>query len=243
MLSDDNRRRYARNLILPEIGEAGQVRLLSSRVLVVGAGGLGSAVISYLAAAGVGHIGVADGDRVELSNLQRQILFEQGDIGRLKVEAARDRIEEMNPDVNVTLYPFDLNQTNIADIVSAFYIVADGCDNFETRFLVADICAKAKKPLVSAAVKGFEGQLSTFKPYLGAPHPSYRCLVPELPPEPNNCTETGVIGAVCGILGSMQALEVIKELLGVGESLSGTLIRYDGLRQTWYKSKLSRSFQ
>ncbi len=242
MLSQDQLRRYSRNILLPSIGEAGQQKLLSSRVLVVGAGGLGSATISYLAAAGVGHIGIADGDRVELSNLQRQILFEQGDISRLKVEAARDRVEELNPDVKITTYAYDLNAANIAEIISNYDIVADGCDNFETRFIVADACAAQQKTLVSAAVKGFEGQLSTFKPYLGEPHPSYRCFVPEIPPEANNCTETGVIGAVCGILGSMQAVEIIKELLGLEEGLSGVLLRYDALAQKCTKSILTRCF-
>ncbi len=213
---------------------------------------------------------------MELSNLQRQILFETADIGRLKVEAARDRLHEINPDVEVTIYPFDLvapsprpspsrerefaesastpslsreggagpkgrvRGTDIDSIISAYNFVADGCDNFATRFTIADACERLQKPLVSAAVSGFLGQLSTFKPYLGAPHPSYRDLVPELPPEAATCTETGVIGAVCGILGSMQALEVIKEILGAGESLSGTLIRYDGLRQEMVRTRLPR---
>lgn len=243
MLTDDQRRRYARNITLTSIGEAGQEKLLGARVLVVGAGGLGSSLISYLAAAGIGHLDVIDGDRVELSNLQRQIIHETGDIGRLKVESAKDRIEELNPDIRVKIYPHKLDATNIDTIVANHDIVADGCDNFATRFLVADACLRASIPLVSAAVKGFEGQLSTFKPYLGSPHPSYRCFVPDLPPDPNNCTETGVIGAVCGVLGSMQGLEIIKELLGIGESLSGILLRYNGLTQNVAHTRLLRAMQ
>ena len=275
MLTDPQLRRYARNIILPEIGEAGQGRLLKARVLLVGAGGLGSALLSYLAAAGIGHIGLADGDRVELSNLQRQIIHETGDVGRLKVESARDRIEEINPEIRVTAYPFhlvdspspdassrrrpgpqatdsgigardpglrrdDAVERDIDSLLPRYDIVADGCDNFATRFLVAEACERHGKTLVSAAVKGFEGQLSTFKPYLGAQHPRYIDLVPEIPPEAATCTETGVLGAVCGILGSMQAMEVVKEILGIGESLSGTLIRYDGLKQKFSRTILKR---
>lgn len=240
MLSLEQKRRYSRNIIVPHIGEAGQERLLSAKVLVVGAGGLGSAFISYLAATGIGTIGIIDNDRVELSNLQRQILHEHGDIGRLKVQSAEDRVVELNPDVKVNIHPLRLDESNIDGILPLYDIVADGCDNFPTRFLVADACERFKKTLVSAAVKGMEGQLSTFKPYLGAPHPSYRDLVPELPPNPDSCTETGVLGPVCGILGSMQASEAIKEILGIGESLSGTLVRYDALTQTFKKSVIRR---
>jgi adenylyltransferase/sulfurtransferase len=258
-MHDFQRRRYARNIILPQVGEGGQEKLLAAKVLMVGAGGLGSATLHYLAAAGVGTIGIIDGDRVELSNLQRQILFETGDIGRLKTEAARDRLEEINPDVNAVIHSIDLGSssrgaalahasTDVATtksapqdegVITSYDIVADGCDNFQTRFLVADLCERLRKPLVSAAVSGFSGQLSSFTPYLGPPHPRYRDLVPELPPEADTCTETGVIGAVCGILGSMQALEIIRIILGQA-SLSGTLLRYDGLTHTLHRTKLRR---
>ena len=240
MLTLDQKRRYARNIMLSGIGESGQERLLASKVLVIGAGGLGSALLSYLSASGIGTIGIVDADRVEQSNLQRQIIHEHADIGRLKVESAKDRISELNLDVKVEIFPDRLCDQNADTILSSYDIVADGCDNFETRFLVADGCAKHHKTLVSAAVKGFDGQLSTFKPYLGAPHPFYRDLVPELPPNPDTCTETGVLGSICGILGSMQATEIIKEILGIGESLSGTLIRYDALAQTFKKSIIRR---
>jgi len=241
-LTDTQKRRYARNIILPEIGEQGQAKLLASKVLVIGAGGLGSAVITYLAAAGIGTIGIIDDDRVELSNLNRQILHETGDIGRIKVESAYNRIEEINPEVHVITHPERLTETNADSIISQYDLIADGCDNFTTRFLVADACARSKKPLISAAVHGFEGQLSTFKPYLGAPHPSYRDFIPEPPPEAQTCAETGVLGAVCGIMGSLQAVEIIKELLGTGESLSGSLLLYNGIHTTMRKTSIKTEY-
>jgi adenylyltransferase/sulfurtransferase len=262
-LTLDASRRYARNIILPEIGEAGQEKLLAARVLMIGAGGLGCAALQYLAAAGVGTLGVIDGDRVELSNLQRQILFEHGDIGRLKVEAARDRLEELNPDVKIDIYPYEFSSDphslnppyssrhpersegspaapeDANAILRRYGLVADGCDNFATRFLVADLCERHRKPLVSAAVSGFHGQLSTFTPYLGTAHPRYRDFVPDAPPEADTCTETGVVGAACGILGAMQALEIVKIILGQ-PSLSGTLLRYDGLSHALHRTVLRR---
>ncbi len=222
-------RRYARHIVLPDIGEAGQGKLLASSVLVIGAGGLGSAVLAYLAAAGVGRLGIVEHDRVELSNLQRQVLFEEGDIGRSKIDAAADRIHEVNRDCKVELFPEKLTETNARALIAPFDVVVDGCDNFATRFAVAEAAMREKKPLVSAAISGFSGQISTFKPYLGAPHPCYRCFVPEMPDRERNCAQEGVIGPLAGMMGSMQALETIKELLGIGESLSGSLVTVDAL--------------
>ena len=239
MLTDDQRRRYARNISLEGVGEAGQVKLLAARVLVVGAGGLGSAAISYLAAAGVGHIGVVDYDRVELSNLQRQILFEQGDIGRLKAESARDRIHELNPDVRVSVYAEKLDAKNTRALIEQYEIVADGSDNFATRFAVNEACHGAKKPLVSAAIRAWEGQLATFKSYLGPEEPCYRCFVGANPDDERGCADVGVIGALAGVIGSMQALEVVKELLGIG-SFAGQLLLLDARTLKTRTVKLTR---
>jgi molybdopterin/thiamine biosynthesis adenylyltransferase len=219
-------RRYARHIVLKEIGEAGQEKLLASSALVIGAGGLGSAAIAYLAAAGIGKIGIIDGDRVELSNLQRQVLFEEADIGRLKVEAARDRIEEVNPACKVDIFAERITASNARAIIKNYDIVLDGCDNFETRFVVADACMKEKTPLVSAAISGFDAQLSTFKPYEGGP--CYRCLVPEIPDRAKTCAQEGIIGPLAGVMGSLQALEAIKEIVGL-PSLSGSLLVFDAL--------------
>lgn len=236
----DAKRRYARHLVLPEIGEAGQEKLLSSSALVIGAGGLGSAALAYLAAAGVGTLGVVDSDRVELSNLQRQVLFEEADIGRLKVEAARDRIQEVNPGCKVRLFPEQLTGANANALVRSFDIVLDGSDNFDTRFVASAACMEEKRPLVSAAISGFSAQLSTFKPYLGPPHPCYRCLVPEAPERAKTCAQEGIVGPLAGIMGSWQALEAVKELLGIGASLSGTLLTLDGLSAETKRVKLAR---
>lgn len=234
----DNLRRYARHIVLPEIGANGQAKLLSSKVLVIGAGGLGSAAIAYLAAAGIGKIGIVEPDRVELSNLQRQILFETADIGRSKAASARDRVQEVNPDAEVEIFEERITAENANKLVHDFDIVVDGSDNFATRFLVSDTCMQEKKPLVSAAISGFSGQLSTFKPYLGDPHPCYRCLVPEVPEREIACAQEGIIGPLAGTLGSMQALEVIKELLGIGSSLSGSLLIIDALTMSIRKVQL-----
>ncbi|MCC7260240.1 MAG: HesA/MoeB/ThiF family protein [Alphaproteobacteria bacterium] len=240
MLTDDQLRRYAKNILLPEIGREGQEKLLRSKVLVVGAGGLGSPLLSYLAVGGVGTLGIIDHDRVELSNLQRQILHETADIGSLKVESARDRIEELNPDVTVHTYPERLTAENAAALVSRYDVIADGSDNFDTRYALADTCYQAGKPLVSAAIAGFSGQLSTFKAYLGEPHPCYRCFCPEAPERGPSCAIGGVTGAFAGALGSLQALEVIKELLGIGSSLSGSILMVDGLTATTRTLRLPR---
>lgn len=233
-------RRYARHVVLKDIGEAGQEKLLASSVLVIGAGGLGSAALAYLAAGGVGHLGVVEHDRVELSNLQRQILYEASDVGRLKVEAVADRISEINEECRVTLIPKRLREDNAQALVSGFDLVIDGSDNFATRFAVAEACMKAHKPLVSAAISGFAAQLSTFKPYLGEGHPCYRCLVPERPEREITCAQEGILGPLAGVAGSMQAIEAIKELLAIGESLSGQLLMMDALNWSVRKTVLRR---
>lgn len=225
----DNLRRYARHVVLPDIGEAGQEKLLAASVMVVGAGGLGSASLGYLAAGGVGRIGIAEPDRVELSNLQRQTLFETADIGTPKSQAAADRLEEINPGIRIDLFPTRLTADNAAAILQGFDLVLDGSDNFATRFALAEACHHARIPLISAAVSGFSGQASTFKSYLGPPHPCYRCLVPILPEREMDCAQEGIIGPLAGVMGSLQALEAIKELLGIGSSLSGFLWVYDAL--------------
>lgn len=223
--------RYARHIILPEIGGAGQARLLRARVLVVGAGGLGSPVLMYLAAAGVGTLGVVDDDRVDLSNLQRQILHATSRVGAPKTESARATLAEINPEVRVIGHDARLVAANALDLFADYDVIVDGSDNFATRYLVNDACYFAKKTLISAAMLRFDGQLATFKAYLGGDNPCYRCLFREAP-APGlipSCSEAGVLGALAGALGSMQAIEAVKEILGIGEGLSGWLVLYDAL--------------
>lgn len=224
-LTLEQQRRYARQIQLEGFGEAMQETLLCARVLVVGAGGLGAAVISYLAAAGVGHIGVIDHDRVELSNLNRQILHETGDVGRLKAESARDRIHEINPLVKVSIYPERLTAENAGAFIRQYDVVADGCDNFATRFAVNEACLAHGKPLISAALRGYEGQVTSFIPHTGGP--CYRCFVSPDAPDANTCREAGVIGPLCGIIGSIQALEVLHTL-GGAPKLQGRLLLFNG---------------
>ncbi len=235
--------RYARNISLPEIGEKGQQKLLKSKVLVVGAGGLGSPLLLYLAAAGVGTIGVIDDDRVALSNLQRQIIHETASIGQSKVTSAEDAIHDLNPDVTIIPYEYRLDVLNIDKLIKDYDIVADGCDNFQTRFLVNEYCFKHKRTLVSAAVIGFTGHLYTFKPYLGQPHPCYQCIYPELPASgaTESCSQSGVLGSIAGQMGTWQATEIIKELLGIGTSISGQMIIIDALSASVRKIKVNRS--
>ncbi len=238
--TEDQIQRYARHIILPEVGGDGQAKLMRSRVLVIGAGGLGSPILLYLAAAGVGTLGVVDDDAVDLSNLQRQVIHGTGRIGEAKVESARQTLAEINPEVRLITHQVRLTAENALELIGAYDLVADGSDNFETRFLLNDACYRAQKPLVSAALLGFEGQVSTYKAYLGGDNPCYRCIFPE-PPPPGlipTCAEGGVLGAVAGAVGSIQATEVIKELLGIGESLSGSLLIYDGLTTTFRKVRV-----
>ena len=233
VLADEQLERYARHIVLREVGGAGQARLLQARVLVIGAGGLGSPLILYLAAAGVGTIGIADFDHVSLSNLQRQIAHRTADIGRPKTESAAEAALAINPGIRIVPHAERLEAANAAQVVGGYDIVADGCDNFATRFLVNDACYFAGKTLVSAAVSEFDGQLATFKAGNRGekPYPCYRCLFPEAPPRDAapNCSETGILGAVAGVMGTLQALEVMKEIIGVGETLAGRLMIYEAL--------------
>lgn len=244
-LSADEVERYARHLVLHEVGGPGQNRLKNARVLVIGAGGLGAPLLYYLAAAGVGTIGIVDHDTVSLSNLQRQIIHTTARIGIPKTSSARQTMQGLNPHVQVIEHAHRITADNALAIISSYDIVADGCDNFPTRFLVSDACYFARKTLVTAAVGQFDGQLSTFKPHEtgqdGAPWPTYRCLIGELPPRGlfPACEEAGILGALPGILGSMQAMEVIKEILGIGESLAGRLLMYDALATRFYETKLA----
>jgi adenylyltransferase/sulfurtransferase len=231
-LSDEELERYARHIVLREVGGPGQSRLREAKVLVVGAGGLGSPALLYLAAAGIGTIGIVDFDHVSLSNLQRQIAHATADVGRLKVDSARDTIAAINPHVRVERHPERLTPENALDLIARYDVVADGSDNFPTRFLVNDACFFAKKTLVSAAVTEFDGQLATFKAHQrGHGWPCYRCLFPEAPHAGSvpSCSETGVLGAAAGVMGTLQALEVIKEITGVGESMAGRLLIYEAL--------------
>ncbi len=225
--SEEQIRRYARHILLKEVGGVGQEKLLNAKVLVIGAGGLGSPLILYLAAAGVGTIGVVDDDTVDLSNLQRQIAHTAGRIGVAKTDSAQAAVAALNPDVKVIAHKVRLTAANAAALIADYDIVADGSDNFTTRFLVNDACFFAKKTLVSAAVLRFDGQLSTFKP--GGP--CYRCLYPAPPPPGQipSCDEAGVLGAVAGVLGTLQATEVLKEITGIGEGMAGRLLIYDAL--------------
>jgi adenylyltransferase/sulfurtransferase len=234
--------RYARHLILEEVGEEGQARLLSSRVLVVGAGGLGAPLLLYLAAAGVGTLGIIDDDVVELSNLQRQVIHTTDRLGLPKVESAAAMLSQVNPDIRVNQMRARLTADNAKAIVADYDLVADGSDNFTTRFLLNDVCFLLGKPLVSAALLRFDAQMSTYKAHLGDPHPCYRCLFPERPPEDliPRCEQAGILGALAGAVGSLQATEVLKELLGIGESLSGHLLIYDALAATFRKIKVKR---
>ncbi len=229
-LSDEELERYARHIVLREVGGAGQARLRAAKVLVIGAGGLGSPVILYLAAAGVGTIGIVDFDTVSLSNLQRQIAHRTTDIGRLKTDSAREAMLALNPAVNIETHAERLTAQNAMELIARYDVVADGSDNFATRFLVNDACFFAKKTLVSAAVTEFDGQLATYKPHAGD-YPCYRCLFPEPPPPGSapSCSETGILGAAAGVMGTLQALEVMKEIIGIGDSLAGHLLIYDAL--------------
>jgi adenylyltransferase/sulfurtransferase len=243
-LGGDQIERYARHIMLPEIGGAGQARLLASRVLLVGAGGLGSPLALYLAAAGVGTIGIVDDDVVSLSNLQRQIAHKTRDIGRPKTDSAAESIGDINPDVKVVRHQVRLNVDNVRELISGYDLVADGCDNFPTKFLLNDACYLMQKPLVAAALGRFEGQLSTFRAYEGE-KPCYRCIFPEPPPAGSapNCAETGTLGLVAGVMGTLQGIEVVKELLGIGASMTGQLLIYDALDTTFRKIRVRRDPQ
>jgi adenylyltransferase/sulfurtransferase len=233
MLGTEELERYARHIVLREVGGPGQAKLKAARVLVIGAGGLGAPVLLYLAAAGVGALGVVDDDEVSLSNLQRQIIFATADIGRPKVEASADTVKKLNPLVNVETHRLRLAAANAIDLISRYDIVADGSDNFATRYLVSDACYFAKRPLITAAVGTFDGTLTSILAHEtradGTRNPTYRCLFPE-PPPPGSvpaCAEAGILGALPGVLGSLMALEVIREIVGFGEGLVGRILMVD----------------
>jgi sulfur-carrier protein adenylyltransferase/sulfurtransferase len=238
-LSDEARKRYSRHLLIPEVGEAGQLKLLDAKVLLLGAGGLGAPAALYLAAAGVGTIGLVDPDTVEASNLQRQIIHNTARLGKLKTESAREAITALNPDVKVITHNEWLDRSNVARIIEGYDLIIDGTDNFPTRYLVNDAALIAGKPVVHGSVFRFEGQVTVFKPYDG---PCYRCLFPE-PPPPElapSCAEAGVLGVLPGTVGMLQATEAIKLILGIGEPLVGRLLTYDALSETFEELKLRR---
>ena len=253
----DEIRRYSRHILLAEVGGTGQARLRAARVLVIGAGGLGSPLLLYLAAAGVGTIGIVDDDLLELSNLQRQIAHSTAGIGRPKVETAAAAARAINPLIRVVEHRQRIDAGNALELIAGhdiaghdiagydiagYDIVCDGSDNFPTRFLIADACVLARRTLVSAAVLRFEGQLSVFKPHAGPDCPCYRCLHPEPPPEGlvPSCGEAGVLGAVTGVMGTLQATEVLKEILGIGETLAGKLLLWDALATRFRSITLKR---
>jgi molybdopterin-synthase adenylyltransferase len=233
MLTADELERYARHIVLREIGGQGQAALQSAKVLVIGAGGLGAPVLMYLAAAGVGTLGVVDDDIVSLSNLQRQIIHATPDIGARKVDSAADKIHALNPHVKFVGHGVRLDAANAMELLSAYDLVLDGSDNFATRYLVSDACYLAGKPLISAALGTFDGSLTTLRPHeknaSGVLNPTYRCLFPDAPPPGTvpSCQEAGVMGALAGVLGSMMALEAIREITGFGEGLVGRLLMID----------------
>ena len=239
-LSNEEIRRYSRHLILPEVGMAGQKKICSTSVLCIGAGGLGSPIAMYLAAAGIGKLGLVDFDTVDFSNLQRQLLHGTGDVGRLKGESARDTIKRLNPNVEVTLHSTRLTSENAMEILRPYDIVVDGTDNFPTRYLTNDACVLLKKPNVYGSIFRFEGQASVFAPHLGGP--CYRCLYPE-PPPPGmvpSCAEGGVLGVLPGIIGCIQATEILKLALGRGTSLIGRLMLFHALEMKFREVKLRR---
>jgi len=242
LLSEEDMRRYSRHLILPEVGESGQQKLLGAKVLLVGAGGLGCPTALYLAAAGVGTIGLVDADVVDMSNLQRQVLFGESDIGRPKVEAARDRLLDLNPGVEVVTHYELLTSHNVFDVMDGYDIIVNGCDNFPTRYLVNDAAVMKGKPVVDGSIFRFEGQATVYVPGDG---PCYRCLYPEPPPpgEVPSCAEGGVLGVLPGIVGVMQATEVVKLILGAGKSLVGRVLLYDAMDMKFRELKLRRDHQ
>lgn len=240
-LNDEQFHRYARHLILDEVGEEGQQKLLEARVLVVGAGGLGAPMLMYLAAAGVGTLGIVDYDEVELSNLQRQIIHGTADLGRPKVDSAIDTVRALNPGIEVIAHREKLTQENVAALVAGYDIVADGSDNFDCRYLLNDACYFARKILVSGALLRFEGQISVFKAHQPG-CPCYRCLFPEKPPADliPRCSQAGILGAVAGVIGTLQATEILKEILGLDDSLAGRLMLYDALSSRFQTVKIAK---
>lgn len=240
--SEEQIKRYARHIVLPEVGGIGQEKLINAKVLVIGAGGLGAPLLMYLAAAGVGTLGVVDDDTVDLSNLQRQVIHATDRIGMPKVKSAGEAVSAINPNVSFVPHGTRLTADNVRDLFSEYDIVADGSDNFDTRFLVNDACHLAGKTLVSGAILRFEGQIATFRSGRDDKKPCYRCLYRDKPPSGlvPSCAESGVLGALAGTVGSLQAVEVLKEILQLGDTLSGFLMIYDALAADFRKIKLPR---
>lgn len=234
-LTEEELERYSRHILLPEVGGAGQQKLKRARVLVLGAGGLGAPVLHYLAAAGVGTLGIVDDDTVSLSNLQRQVIHSTQSVGKPKVESASETIARINPHVSVEPHPIRMDEQNALELISRYDLVVDGSDNFAARYMLADACESARVPLVTAAVGRFDGSVTVLKPYEadseGRHNPSYRDLFPEPPPEGlvPSCAEAGIIGALVGVIGTLEAMEAIKLITGIGEPLVGRLLLYDGL--------------
>jgi molybdopterin/thiamine biosynthesis adenylyltransferase len=237
--------RYKRHLVLKDVGGQGQQKLKAARVLIIGAGGLGSPVTLYLAAAGVGTLGIVDDDTVSLSNLQRQIIHETAQVGAPKVDSARDMVGRINPHVVVETHASRITAENALDLIGRYDLVVDGSDNFATRYLVSDACYLAKRPLVFGALGPFDGYITTFKPHEtrpdGTPWPTYRCIFPEAPPPGTvaNCAEVGILGAVAGVVGTLLATETLKEILGIGETLAGRLMIYDALGSRFENVKVA----
>jgi adenylyltransferase/sulfurtransferase len=239
-LTEQQIERYSRQIILPEVGGVGQKKLLNSKVLIIGCGGLGAPNAYYLAAAGVGRIGLVDSDKVELNNLQRQIIHFLKDVGKHKTESAKEKLVAINPDVEITTYPLRVTSENILDIIKDYDIIIDGSDNFPTRYLVNDACVILKKPLSHAGILRFDGQITTILPMVG---PCYRCIFPD-PPPPGlvpSCQEAGILGVVAGVLGLLQATEVLKYLLGKGDLLVGKLLIFNALEMSFRKLSIQRA--
>ena len=236
-MTDEQIERYSRHIILKEVGAKGQKKLLNSKVLIIGAGGLGSPAALYLAAAGVGHIGIVDADEVDLSNLQRQVIHSTADIGKAKVKSAKESMVAINPDVEVTTYRMFVDASNVRELIREYDFIIDGTDNFPAKFLINDACVMAKKPFSHAGIIRFQGQLMTYVPGEG---PCYRCIFRDPPPKDAvpTCKQAGVIGAMGGVIGSLQAMEAVKYLLGVGDLLTGYLLTYDALKMEFRKVKL-----
>jgi molybdopterin/thiamine biosynthesis adenylyltransferase len=237
--TDEQIERYSRHIMLPEVGGSGQQKMLEARVLLLGAGGLGSPAAYYLAAAGIGNLGIVDFDQVDLSNLQRQIIHSTERIGMLKTESAKKTIQALNPDVNVTLYNEKMDSSNIMNLIEGYDYIVDGSDNFPTRYLVNDACVMKNKTLIHGSIYRFEGQVTVFKPGDG---PCYRCLYPE-PPPPGmvpNCQEGGVLGVLAGVIGNLQVVEVLKLVLGIGKPLVGKLLIYDALNTEFRNLRLRK---
>jgi molybdopterin/thiamine biosynthesis adenylyltransferase len=238
-LTPEQRMRYSRHTLIPEVGVDGQIKLLNAQVLLIGAGGLGSPAALYLAAAGVGTLGIVDDDLVDESNLQRQVIHNTERVGTPKTESARKTIEALNPDVNVVEYPTRLDASNIIEIIKDYDVLVDGADNFPTRYLLNDASVRLRKPVVSASILTFDGQVSTFVPYEG---PCYRCLYPTPPPAElaPSCSENGVLGVMAGIMGLLQANEVTKLVIGIGEPLVGRLLLFEALSTSFTELKVRR---